>query len=284
MHVFQTMRPLSRNTLLRLILVLIIVGCAAACHSNSEGKVAPAIAVSCSYFECAVHDLLGESTVVNRLAEAGMCPGHFDVRPNQVAELRQCRLLVRFNFQDSLDQQIGNSGTLTIASVSLSSGMCIPDNYLSTCRQVAEAMVHSGMLDSETATTRLTVIEKRLAQTSATAQTKMQQAGLTQRPVITTGHQAEFCRWLKLNVLAAIGGADTASVRQLDSAISAAKEAHCRLVIANRPEGTQLPERIAEELEGHMVVFDNFPDLSPRQSSFDAMLLDNVDRLVKAAQ
>jgi ABC-type Zn uptake system ZnuABC Zn-binding protein ZnuA len=260
------------------LVCLFLTGC------RNKDAPAPRIAVTCSYFECAVHDLLDANTPVIRMAEPGMCPGHFDMRPNQVTELRQCRLLIRFDFQDSLDGQLGNPATLTMASISLKSGMCVPDSYVSTCRQVADAMVRAGLIDSSTANARLAAIEKRLAQISENAQTKVQHAGLTQRPIITTGHQAEFCRWLKLDVLAAIGGADAASVKQIDTAISTARKANCRLVIANRPEGTQLPSRIAEELQGQMVVFDNFPDLSPRQSSFDAMLLDNVDRLVKAAQ
>jgi zinc transport system substrate-binding protein len=256
---------------------LLLTGC------RDQSSSTPAVAVTSSYIECAVQDLLGAALPVSRLAEPGLCPGHFDMRPGQVNELQHARLLLRFDFQDSLDRQLGTIPSLSIAALSISGGMCVPESYLSTCRQSADALIRAGMLDSPTAAARLAAIEKRLAQTAATAQARVQHAGLAQRPVITSGHQAEFCRWLKLTVLTTLSGADTASIRQLDAAVAAARQAQCRLVIANRPEGTQLAERIAQELDGRMVVFDNFPDLTPGQSSFDAMLLDNVDRLVKAA-
>jgi zinc transport system substrate-binding protein len=213
-----------------------------------------------------------------------MCPGHFDMRPSQVNQLRQCRLLLRFDFQDSLDRQLGNLTSLSIGSISVQGGMCVPDSYTETCRQAAEAMVHAGLLKQDDAETRLAAIRARLTQTQDTAMSRMKHAGLGQSPVFVSGHQAAFCRWLNLQVIATIGGADTASVRQLDTAITAARKERCRLVIANRPEGTQQLDRIAEELGAKLIVFDNFPDLGPRQQSFDGMLLDNVDRLIAAVQ
>jgi zinc transport system substrate-binding protein len=272
------------NRFCSFVAAFLVLGCLVLAGCRDHASPSPAISVTNSYLECAVRDLLGDSTPVSRLAEPGMCPGHFDMRPSQVTELRQCRLLLRFDFQDSLDRQLGNLGALSIASITVPDGMCIPDSYLTVCRQTAEALVRAGLLGRSDADARLATIQSRLTQTSATAQSKVEQVGLPQRPIITSAHQAAFCRWLKLDLTAAIGGADSASVRQLDTAISAAKQIQCRLVIANRPEGTELAARIAEELNAQLVVFDNFPDLSPRQSSFDTMLLDNVNRLVAAAK
>jgi ABC-type Zn uptake system ZnuABC Zn-binding protein ZnuA len=62
-------------------------------------------------FECVVVELAGDGVAIMRLAEPGMCPGHFDMRPSQVESLRGCRVLLRLDFQQSLDRKLaGVSG------------------------------------------------------------------------------------------------------------------------------------------------------------------------------
>ena len=94
------------------------VGCK---KSNSHGK--PDVAVTNSYLGCAVKDLLGTEIPVLRLSEPGMCPGHFDIRPSQVAALRNCRVLLRFDFQKNLDLRVVSIDKLKIAGIYVSGGL-----------------------------------------------------------------------------------------------------------------------------------------------------------------
>jgi zinc transport system substrate-binding protein len=77
------------------LLGLALMGCQRSDAPTGGVKVA----TTTSYLECAARDLLSEHFTVLRLAEPGTCPGHFDMRPSQVTELRQCRALRRFDFQ-----------------------------------------------------------------------------------------------------------------------------------------------------------------------------------------
>lgn len=211
-----------------------------------------------------------------------MCPGHFDIRPAQVEQLRRCRVLLRFDFQASLDRQLDGIANLKSVSIQVPSGMCVPANYLSAWQQVRAALESAGIAANPAST--LQSVSARLAAAEAAMRRRMSDTQVADLPVIASPHQAAFCRWLGLRVVAAVGGADTASVRKVDDALDLARKSGCRLVIANRPEGTQLAQSIAERLGARMVVFDNFPDLSPRQPSFDAMLECNVARLIEAAR
>jgi len=73
------------------------------------------VAASNSMLECAARDLLGGSETILRLAEPGMCPGHYDIRPGQVAALHGCRVLLRLDFQKSLDRKLAGIEGLRIA-------------------------------------------------------------------------------------------------------------------------------------------------------------------------
>jgi zinc transport system substrate-binding protein len=259
---------------------LLLFSLIAGCRQHPE----PAVAVTNTYLECAVKDLLGDPTPVLRLAGPGMCPGHFDIRPSQVRSLRRCRLLLRFDFQGSLDAKLSDlpRGSLSIRPVVLKGGLCEPATYILACEQVAEALRASGLAGEVGLSGRLREIAARMDALALDLRAEARRAGLADRGAVCSEHQAAFCRWLGLNVLATFSGADAATTGQLSRAIEAGEAGGARLVVANRPEGTRVADALAGRLEARAVVLDNFPD-EGTHGGFDRLLRQNVRALVEAA-
>jgi len=259
----------------RLAIVLTAMLAAGGC-SRGRPSDSPDVAATSTYLHCAVADLLGESVEVMTLSGPGNCPGHFDITPDKAVRLRRCRVLLRFSFQQSLDQKVNPGGAdgPRIVSVDIQNGLCEPAGYLSACRQVADAMVAAGLMDTAAAAKRLGEIERRV--TAAGEQAKNKVAALAGRRVLASGHQAGFCRWLGLDVAATFSGEDDPA--RIVRAISAGRDV--RLIIGNVPEGRVVADRLAGALDGRprVVMFDNFP--SPQAGGFDAMLRSNVERLI----
>ena len=265
-------------------LALFVFGLAlAGCQRSEAPARGPEIATTTSYLEATARDLLGENVSVVRLAEPGTCPGHFDMRPSQVSELRQCRVLLRFDFQKSLEAKIVGAGTNnpSVAEITLHSGMCRPDSYLTACRQVADHLVALDLLPRTHADRRLQAIAARLEALSRNATNRVAQAGLAGSPVIASAHQRDFGEWLGLKVAATFRAADTASIGEIEEAIDAGKLAQIKLVIANLPEGRRTADALAERLTARVVVFENFPALRRDRVSFDEMLSANVEALLR---
>lgn len=220
-----------------------------------------------------------------RLAEPGTCPGHFDMRPSQVTELRQCRALLRFDFQKSLDAKLAGADTNQprVAEISIRRGMGLPESYLAACRQSADHFVALGLLTRPDADARLQAIAGRLDALARDATNRVAQAGLAGSPVIASGHQRDFCEWLGLQVAASFRAADTASVSEIEEAIRAGKLAQIKLVIANLPEGRRTADALGDRLQAKVVVFENFPALKDGRVSFDEMLSANVAALSQTA-
>ncbi|MBN1511346.1 MAG: zinc ABC transporter substrate-binding protein [Phycisphaerae bacterium] len=264
--------------------ILLLVSSAVLPCGCRERPAAPAAAVAAtnSLLECAVRDFLGESTPVLRLAEPGMCPGHFDIRPSQVAELRRCRVLLRLEFQKSLDGKLHGAKEegLRFAEIVIAGGLCEPESYLSACRQTADALVAVGLLERDEAERRLGAIDRRIQ--DAATRCRRRAEALNGTPVLASVHQAAFCRWLGLNVIGTFSGADTAGTSDVNRAIQDGEQAGVKLVIANLPEGRRVADALAERLDAKVVVFGNFPDLTNGQSSFDDLLAGNVAALAEA--
>ena len=271
-------------------LMLVMVGLAllvgAGCQRSGPAGGKPGLAVSTSYLESAARDLLGSDVEVLRLAEPGACPGHFDIRPSQAAELRRCRMLLRFNFQSSLDSFLsGNDGTnrVQVVEVAMGEGLCRPETYLAGCQQIAKALVGNGWLAQTNADARVLAVAVRLERLEEAATNRVSQAGLRGRAVIASAHQKAFCEWLGLKVAGSFRAADSSSVAEIDRAISQNSLEKVKLVVANLPEGRRLADALGERLGAKVAVFGNFPALKGGRISFDDMVADNVDELVKAA-
>lgn len=268
------------------LLAFLLVTLLTACGCRPSAPSTSQLATATSYLECAALDVLGANQSVLRLAEPGTCPGHFDIRPSQAAELRRCRTLLRFDFQSSLDRVLEGDGTNRplVVAVAIRSGLCEPSSYLSACRQIADALVARGELEQTNAQARLQAIAARLDELSQKTTNRVARAGLRGVPVIASVHQKDFCEWLGLKVVATFRAADTASVAEIDEAISAGTFAEVKLVIANLPEGRRTADALAERLNARVAVFGNFPALECGRVSFDDLVAGNVDALLSAAQ
>ena len=264
-----------------------LVGCGGSVCGRAAKKSSqrPVVAATNSYLEAAIADLTGDmpdAVEVTPLAGAGMCPGHFDLRPSQIERLAECRLLVRFDFQERLAEKLaGRVGdSLRIVSIEITGGLCQPSSYTQACRQIADALVEAGCIDRAAADKRLAEIDARMKNLSTWSQEQIATAGLDGLAVVASGHQESFCRWLGLDVAATYNGSETRPSR-IDAAVADAQNADARLLIANLPEGRRVADMLAERLGIEVVVFENFPR-PDGLLAFDQLVRDNVDILISA--
>ncbi len=267
-----------------MVLTLTLPGC----NTDSPAAAsdpAPAIAVTNTYLASAAREVAGPDLAIISLAPPGTCPGHFDIRPSQVDRLRRCRLLLRFDFQGSLDEKLQGhtEGGLSIHEIKPPGSLCEPQSYLAACRQVAEALTAANLPTVQDFAPRLHRIEQRIDAAAARMHARIRDAGLAGRAVLCSEHQAGFCRWLGLKVVGTFRGGDTALLGELDEAISAARSTGVTLVIGNQPEGRLAADALAERFAATVVILDNFPAQPKDEGTYDDMLRDNVDRLVAAA-
>jgi len=267
--------------------VLCLVGCGRSIDTGQERSDEPdaVAAVSNSYLAAVAREFLGAEVPLAVLAEPGMCPGHFDMRPSQVRQAASCRVVLRFDFQRSLDArfQAASSRPPRIVAVTVPGGMCEPASYVAACRQTADALVAEGLVPRDVADQRIADVAARMEELAGWARQQLEAAGLAGTPVLTSRHQAAFCGLLGLKVAATFPVADTALLSEVDAAAKQGREAGIRLIVANRPEGRQAADALADQFQARVVVFDNFPT-GQEPDAFERLVRGNVAALVEAAR
>jgi len=277
----QSNRHVLRTLTLLLILTPGLVGCSA-----SRPPDRPQVVVTTSWLECVLRDVAGDTFEIIRLSSPGGCPGHFDMKPSQMTAIRDSRFLFRFDFQNSLDEKVAPmcGRGLTIVPVIPGQGLCVPDTYLRSCHQIADALSCHDPDLRETCAASLARIERRLQKLTNDVRAEVKQAGLTGSVTVASSHQTEFCRWLGLDVVEAFGSQQADNARDLAELIRSADPKHVPLIVANLQEGDRQARTLARRLNARIVVFSNFPDMSPEQDSFDALLRRNVRHLLETPE
>lgn len=273
----------ARFTPLLMLLAMLLAGCQG---EAPQAEPRTQFAVTTSWLEAALKDIAGEATPVYRLCPPGTCPGHFDISPGGVEQLRRSRALVLFDFQRALDEKLAASlqPQLRILPIEARPGLCLPESYLAACAALQSALAEDEPEHATRYQAALEATRARLTQLEARLRGGIEAAGLVGAKVVASGHQNVFCRWLGLDVVAVYSGGESATPAKLEELIQAGREAGVRFVIGNQQEGRQSAEALAWQLGAPVVTFSNFPTLQPGQATFDELLAFNVGELLAAAR
>jgi ABC-type Zn uptake system ZnuABC Zn-binding protein ZnuA len=268
-----------------LLATVIFCGCKPATDSDEQ----PEIAVANSYLHSVVNDLCGYQTEIMSLVPPGMCPGHFDISPSQVNQLGGCSVLLLFDFQEKIGDALSRlrERGLKMQTVKCSGGLCLPETYLTIARRVADVLSQENPTKRAGYYSRLEFIKNRMDDLSSRIQKKIEEHGLIDVKVVTSGHQAVFADWLGLDVVATFAGSDIETPGSINQCLQKAKDKHVRFVIANEQEGTVLATALAERLNADMVIFSNFPSgVSDTNDmpDFDWLLLENISNLLNVGE
>jgi len=266
---------------LHLILCCIVgLSVIAGCRQKDETAGVCEVSVTNAYLQSAVNDLTGNTIDIFCLAPPGMCPGHFDMSPEQIRRLLNSKALFRFDFQAGLDDKLKRTKT-SIVPIPAQSGMCIPQTYLQTCRQTLLGLVEYASINQATAEENLRQLETSLNELEVSLRSQIQHSGLTGTTVLASEHQAEFAKWLGLEVVGTFKGVDGMTPGDIEMCLQAGQVHNVSIVIANLQEGTELPKRIADHLNGRLVVFSNFPETQNNSgSAFEDLLRSNINNLI----
>ncbi len=277
------MKPQVFLSFFLLLLLFIIPGCKQApLSSNPIPPNRKHILVTNSTFESALQEFpLPADLKITRLSEPGTCPGHYDILPSQALSIREASLILRFDFQSSLDPKIktiSNHSEEKIRIIPSSPGMCKPETYLRICQEIGKILQQQNLISLNTKEEYLRSIEKRLNTLSEQLHQEIQTKALLECQILVSPHQEEFCRWLGLTPAGTFSSADNFTVKDLANSIKKGNTENISLIIANEPEGRKVADLLGEKLHTPVIVFSNFPQLGVRYP-FDEMLKKNIRSL-----
>lgn len=267
-----------RSAILALILLLFA-------NALSGADRPPVVVVSTTMIRSMLDYLVPEDIDARTIIPAAACPGTYDLRPSDAAQLARADLIVRHDYQAYLDSRLlAQNPGIPVRVLDTPGSLVAPDNYLAVMSRLRDILSKrfpglSGTLDQN-----YRLAEAEVKAVEQEARDRIAEAGLPGSTVLCADKQASFMRWAGINVAAAFTSSpDELSVFQLARTISAGRESGARFVVGNQQSGGEAVARgVAGETGLPVAILSNFPGSNERNGSWRELLFDNIDLLARA--
>jgi zinc transport system substrate-binding protein len=256
------------------VAAMLVGGCA------SDSARRPRIVASTTLISAIVETVAPDRFAVTTIAPAGLCPGHFDLKPSDVTAANYAKLVLNHGWEawyPVLEKAIVPPGPRRVTLATEGNWM-IPEIQKQAAAEIATLLAE---LDTALADTyRLAATRYGSAVDSAAAAVRALLAGKELPPVIAAEQQAPFVRWLGFHVVATYGRAEDFTAQELTRLARVALDSGVGLVIDNLQSGPDAGKPLAEALEAKHATLTNFP----LHGSYRQALLDNAMTLAQAIE
>ncbi len=261
-------------TLLALLAAALMPG--PACRRQAAGPVR--VVASTALIATIVSAVGGEEFSVRTIAPAGMCPGHFDIRPSDVLAANEARLLLNHGWEEwfpRLEQAIDN---LRLRRVTLQTrgNWMIPEVQSRAVDEITAQLVE--LVPARADSLRAAADRYKARIDSAAAGVRAAFADKTLPPVVAAQQQAPFLEWIGFRVVAVYGRAEDFTAAELTRLARTAIETRAAIVVDNLQSGPDAGRTLAAELGIAHVTLTNFP----LEGDYVKSLLDNAAALARA--
>jgi zinc transport system substrate-binding protein len=270
-RIFKPGRRWPRSCACLVVTVLLMVGTAC----QTERKIDTSIVASTTMIAAVVKEIGGPTVAVQALVPGGMCPGHFDIKPGQMAEIERSDLFLYHGWEHWLPKVTQASGLGThIVQIDIEGEWMVPDIHILAVRSIRDVMIslrpeHGTYFSERALEYENAVLEE--AESVCKSLRPYQHI-----PVICSELQADFLTWAGFDVLETYGRAESLTPKTMEGLIKAGRLHKVRLVVDNRQSGPSVGAGIAREIGAEHVVLTNFP--------MDASYLDALRSNVKTLE
>jgi zinc transport system substrate-binding protein len=238
------------------------------------------IVVTTSMLQEAAREVLGDlqEPRVVLLLPPGSCPGHFDLSPRSLPDLRSARVVIRHDYQSMLEEKMERIGAkgARVLSIAAPDSFLIPENYALLARGIAVALWKEFPDHQDVIRANLARVEDRAREWDLTMRERA--ARRKGMKVIATAMQKQYCAYLGLDVVATVKRPEDVSPREFEDLLKQEAVA----VVGNLQEGTQAAESLAKRKGIPVAILSNFPDAEGYGKGYEGLMQANLERLEEA--
>ena len=232
-------------------------------------------------------DLLDGQVTILSLIPAASCPGHHDIRAQDIAFISRADVLIMHHWQQKLPgvtQAVDAANNPKLASfVTPNFGSwLVPENQKKATLAVAAFLATLPGVDASTIEQKT---QERLARIESLAlglQGKL--APYANTPALAADMQAELTAWTGMDVVATYGRAEDIPPSLLIQLVEEGRKRQVQLVVDNMQSGAEAGKPLARELGAAHVALSNFPMFSPEIPTYERLLARNCGQILAALE
>ena len=205
----------------------------------------------------------------------GMCPGHTDISPREISQVKNADLVLANGFESFLSDII-LSKEINIFKIGTKENLMIPANHIRAAGELTNILIDkkpdSKIFFLKNCYDYIYEINRREKEILEKV-TEMRN-----KDVICASMNKDFIEYLGAIVIAVFPRDEDISLKNLNDIITSARRNHPVLVIDNLQSSGKVGESIAKELNLPLVILSNFPE----KDDYLSTLQNNCNKIITA--
>ena len=278
-----------REKILLAVLIAALVGTLGAVLALAEhAQPLVDIMTGSSFITNIIQDLADGKVEARTIIPPGVCPGHYDIKPSDIAALANSKALFIHNYQQNYENIAGaieaaENPDLIVTLLNVTGNWIVPSVQAEAVNTIAQAL---GEIYPENAAYyegNATERAQAILAYGEQVKDRLQDAAVDGVKVICAAMQEGFVRWAGFDIVATYGRPEELSPADVQQLITEAIEAGVVLVIDNLQSGsTTLGVSMEQDIEAISVIISNFPGGLEDTETWEKAIDKNVDLLLDA--
>ena len=273
-----------------LILLLLSVGCGGSRVAPDPGQGNQQterlkIVTTTSLISEIAESVGGDKVEVISIIPPASCPGHFDVKPDDVKILSDSTHFMLHNWQgekfsEALIKSAGNADLQKIV-YDIKGNWMVPPVRLQAIDMIT-ADLSGALPENQTAFSEAAAkMQQEVIQVATEQKKRLNDKSTGQINALANDNQAGFVKWAGLNVVGTFSRAEDMSPKDIEDLINLGRDNNVTLVVDNLQSGKETGIGIAKEIGAAQVTLNNFPGGSPGTDNWAEAIKKNVDLILE---
>jgi len=278
-----------REKILLAVLIAALLGTLGAVLALAQhAQPSPDIMTGSSFITNIIQDLADGKVEARTIIPPGVCPGHYDVKPSDIAALANSKALFIHNYQQNYENIAGaieaaENADLIITVLNVTGNWMVPAVQAEAVNKIAQALGEIYPENAAYYAGNATERAQAILAYGEQVKDRLQDAAVDGVKVICAAMQEGFVRWAGFDIVATYGRPEELSPADVQQLITEAIEAGVVLVIDNLQSGsTTLGVSMEQDIEAISVIISNFPGGLEDTETWEKAIDKNVDLLLDA--
>lgn len=241
------------------------------------------IMATTSLLECAVREIGGERVKVGTLIGPGSCPGHYDIRPEDMKSLRLSKVLFTHGYEGFVPSMMDSVGRRKPKQVSISveGNWMVPSVYGSALGKVADALCETDPAHSEEYRKTVARLKIKYEKLDDELKKLLVEAGAQGAPALCSDQQADVAKWMGLNVVDIYPRSEQFTPVLLHHMTDIGRKNEVKICVDNLQSGPTAGLPLARDIGAAHVTLSNFPGGFADTDAWSECVKDNVRRVIE---
>ncbi len=208
----------------------------------------------------------GDRVSLRTIAPAGLCPGHFDIKPSDVAAVSRAELVIDQGWETWFPELLAavKAPDLHHVTASTSGNWMLPDIHRRAVDELTDLLVSIDSVHADSYRIRAALYRALVDSAAGTARARVADVLRHRRKkgtvnVLAALHQAPLVGWLGCNVVGTYGRPEEFTAHELSRLARVGVDSNVVLVVDNLQSGRDAGLPLAEALGVRHVNLTNFP-------------------------